>query len=330
MRAPLGKKKEFGYHLRLACLAVLFVALTGRLVGDLQVFRPSAASPSVSQRFKQLTRAAQWRPVATLPLKFNTHHPQGLVKIGAAFYLSSVEIIQPTKRFASPQNGLDRDVGAGVGHLFKFDEQGELLADLPLGEGAIYHPGGIDYDGKFIWVPVAEYRPHSRSIVYRVDPATSKATEILRYDDHLGGLVHDRENHTLHAVSWGSRFFYRWTLDARGRVTNAAHPRRQANAAFYIDYQDCKYVAHHEMLCAGLSQYQNSKDSARFSLGGMELIDLSSHRPVHQLPVELLTPSGLPMTQNPFWVEPMAEGLRFYFVPEDRQSTLYVFEVKAG
>ena len=263
---------------------------------------------------------------------------QGLVKIGAAFYLSSVEVSQPTKRFAQPQNGLDRDAGAGVGHLFKFDEQGELLADLTLGEGAVYHPGGIDYDGKFIWVPVAEYRPHSRSIVYRVDPATIKATEVLRYDDHLGGLVHDPENHTLHAISWGARDFYRWTLDARGRVTNATHPLRQPNAAFYIDYQDCKYVVRHEMLCAGLSQYQRqypltqnqgSQDSARFSLGGIELIDLRSHRPFHQLPVELLTPSGLPMTQNPFWVETVAEGMRFYFVPEDRQSTLYVFEVKA-
>ena len=58
--------------------------------------------------------------------------------------------------------------------------QGNLLADLTLGEGTIYHPGGIDYDGTYIWVPVAEYRPNSRSIVYRVDPDTMKATEMLR------------------------------------------------------------------------------------------------------------------------------------------------------
>ena len=32
----------------------------------------------------------------------------------------------------------------------------------------MYHPGGIDYDGRHIWVPVAEYRPNSRSIIYRV------------------------------------------------------------------------------------------------------------------------------------------------------------------
>ncbi len=276
--------------------------------------------------FQKLTRASQWLQVAALPLKFNTHHPQGLVKIGETFYLSSVEVTQSTKRFAQPQNGLDRDVGAGVGHLFKFDNQGKLIADAQIGEGTIYHPGGMDYDGASLWLPVAEYRPHSRSIVYRVNPATLKATDVLRYDDHLGGIVHDTDSHTLHAMSWGSRNFYRWTLDARGRAL--AKPLRQTNSAFYVDYQDCKYVGAHAMLCAGLSQYQRGKDSPRFSLGGMELIDLRTYHPLHQLPIELWMASGLPMTQNPFWIEATAIGLRVYFVPEDQQSTLYVYEVK--
>ena len=184
----------------------------------------------------------------------------------------------------------------------------------------------MDYDGKSLWLPVAEYRPHSRSIVYRVNPTTMKAAEVFRHDDHLGGIVHDPDDHTLHAVSWGSRTFYRWRFDVRGRVLK---PTRQTNAAFYIDYQDCKYVGGHAMLCAGLSQYQRGQgdQSSKFSLGGMELIDLRTYRPLHQLPIELWTASGLPMTQNPFWIEPTANGLRVYFVPEDRQSTLYVYEV---
>ena len=66
-------------------------------------------------------------------------------------------------------------MGEGVGHVFKVDMKGNLLADLRIGEGAIYHPGGIDYDGRYIWVPVTEYRPNSRSIIYRVDPITMKA-----------------------------------------------------------------------------------------------------------------------------------------------------------
>ncbi|MDX2030160.1 MAG: DUF6454 family protein [Blastocatellia bacterium] len=312
--------KQTGFALLAICLFAVAVAAQGR---------------RVAERFRELTRASPWRQTAAQPLQFNTHHPQGLVKIGETFYLSSVEVTQPTRRFAEPQNGLDRDAGAGVGHLFKFDAAGNLLADLTLGEGAIYHPGGIDFDGRHIWVSVAEYRPNSRSIVYRVDPAAMKATEIFRYPDHLGGIVHDPETRTLHGVSWGSRRFYRWRLDGRGRVTNAdAPPARlgRPNPSFYIDYQDCKFLGRREMLCGGVSNYAAGaagNAGARFSLGGLELVDLSTGQAIHQLPLELRTASGLPMTQNPFWIEPTARGLRVWFLPEDRQSTLYSYETSA-
>lgn len=309
--------KRRNYLLGLCILFWLFSSATANAQGRL-----------VSEHFKQLTRASTWQLQSSLPVNFNTHHPQGMVKIGAAFYVSSVEVSTPTKRFATPQNGFDRDAGAGVGHLFKFDGQGNLITDLKLGEGTMYHPGGIDFDGKFIWVSVAEYRPNSRSIIYRVDPATMRAMEVFRFNDHLGSIIHNTDQHTLHAVSWGSRWFYRWTLDAKGRVTNAATPPerlRQRNPSFYVDYQDCKYLGRSEMLCGGLSNYQ--RGSTRFSLGGLELLDLTAGRPIHQLPLELWTESGLPMTQNPFWLEPIERGLRAYFLPEDQRSTLYVYEV---
>jgi hypothetical protein len=44
------------------------------------------------------------------------------------------------------------------------------------------------------------------------------------------------------------------------------------------------------------------------------------------VPVELWSPSGKPMTQNPFWVEATESGLRAYFMPDDDKSTLFVFE----
>ncbi|HET7033252.1 MAG TPA: DUF6454 family protein, partial [Casimicrobiaceae bacterium] len=180
--------------------------------------------PVIGERVKKLTRAVQWRQVATIPVNFNTQHPQGMIKIGDTFYVSSVEIKTPTKRYPQLQDGFDRDTGEGAGHLFKFDARGNLLTDLALGEGSIYHPGGIDYDGKWIWVPVSEYRPNSRAIIYRVDPATMKATEVFRYGDHIGGIVHNTAGKSLHGVSWGSRRYYRWTLDDNEKVTNAAVP----------------------------------------------------------------------------------------------------------
>ena len=288
-----------------------------------------AADLAVSDRLKQVTRATPWKQTGTIPVTFNTHHPQGMVKIGDTYYVSSVEIITPTKRFPAPVGGYDRDTGEGKGHLFKIDAKGNLLADLPLGEGSIYHPGGIDFDGEYIWVPVAEYRPNSRAIIYRVDPKTMKAEEVFRYGDHVGGIVHDTDENTLNGVSWGSRRFYRWTLDRQGKVTNASvapEELRKPNRSLYIDYQDCKFVGRGEMLCSGLNNYQPKKDGPRFPLGGLEIVDLVSNRPVYQVPVELWTESGLPMTQNPVWVESTAGALRAYFMPEDEKSTIYIYE----
>ena len=286
---------------------------------------------TVSERVKKLTRATQWQRVAALPVGFDTHHPQGMVKIGDVLYLSSVEIRKPTTRYPQLQDGYDRDTGEGVGHLFKLDLKGNLLAQMTLGEGSVYHPGGIDFDGKSIWVPVAEYRPNSKSIIYRVDPGAMKGVEVFRFGDHVGGIVHDTEAGSLHGVSWGSRRFYRWGLDRDGKVTNAgAKPEelRVTNPSLYIDYQDCKYLGRGEALCSGLNNYRMKADSPRLPIGGFEIVDLKGNRPIYQVPIELWTDSGLPMTQNPFWVEPTATGLRAYFMPEDGKSTLYIYEAE--
>jgi len=285
----------------------------------------------VSDRVKQLTRPVPWKQVETITVGFNTYHPQGMVKVGNDWFVSAVDIKTPTTRYPSPVGGYDRDTGEGAGHLFRFDAKGTLITDMTLGEGSIYHPGGIDFDGKYIWVPVSEYRPNSRSIIYRVDPKTMAREEVLRYPDHIGGIVHNTDDNALHGVSWGSRRFYRWMLTPQGKVLNADVPAeelRKPNRAHYIDYQDCKYVGRREMLCAGLNNYQPKKDGPRFSLGGFEIVDLVLNRAVFQMPVELWTESGLPMTQNPFWIEPTRGGLRAYFMPEDEKSTIYVYETE--
>ena len=102
----------------------------------------------------------------------------------------------------------------------------------------MYHPGGIDYDGKHIWVSVAEYRPNSRTVVYRVDPESMKATEVFRFPDHIGGILHNTDDKTLHGVSWGSRRFYKWTLGADGKVTDAD----QARAAAHLNHRTISII----------------------------------------------------------------------------------------
>jgi hypothetical protein len=289
-----------------------------------------AGPPPLPQGVQQLSRTSVWRLERTVPIKFPVHHPQGMVKIGERLFISSVEIKVPTRRSAARADGFDRDTGEGVGHLFEATMAGELVADLILGEGTQYHPGGIDFDGTHIWVPVAEYRPNSRSIVYRVDPATRKPTEAFRFGDHLGGIVHNRDDQTLHAVSWGSRWFYRFTLDRAGRVTDAGSPPasiRSANPSHYVDYQDCKYVGARHMLCTGIADVARGSSERPYQLGGIDLIDLVSGRPVHQVPLGLTTPAGVSLTRNPSAFEATASGLRAYFLPEDDTATLYIYAV---
>lgn len=260
----------------------------------------------------KLTRESIWKPAGSIQVQFRTWHPQGLVKIGDTFFVSSVEV-------------RSRERGEGVGHLFKIDRTGRLLADLTLGEGAIYHPGGIDYDGTNIWVPTAEYRPDSRSIVYRVDPASMKATEVFRFADHLGAIVHDSSEKTLHAVSWGSRRLYAWKVG-----NERAAPVRTTNPSHYVDYQDCKYAGGQRMVCSGVTEIRQTAQSPPFRLGGIEIVDLVRGQPVFQAPVLLWTAGGLAMTQNPVCLEETTTGLRGYFMPEDDASTIYIYDVETN
>ena len=286
---------------------------------------------SVADRITALTRASSWTLERAVPMAFPAHHPQGMVKIGDRLFVSSVEVTTPPRRGAG-EDGFDRDTGRGVGHLFEATMDGRLVADVVLGEGAMYHPGGLDFDGRDIWVPVAEYRPDSRSIVYRVDPRTMKPTEMFRVADHIGAIVHNTDDRTLHGVSWGSRRFYRWTLGKDGTVTNAdrrPESLRTLNPSHYLDYQDCKYLGQHRMLCTGVTEMRQGQGAPPFRLGGLDLVNLDDGRPVHQVPVLLWTAGGLDMTHNPVWIEPSAVGLRAYFMPDDDRSTLYIYEVDA-
>ncbi len=280
------------------------------------------AQKALVEKVKQLRPDTPWELVRSTPLSFPTFHPQGMVKIGDVFYMSSVEVTRKRQ---------DNDGGEGKGHLFKFDTNGKLLAQITLGEGAIYHPGGIDFDGKFIWVPVAEYRPKSQAIIYKVNPQSLKVEEVMQFGDHIGGIVHDTQAHALTGISWGSRTFYTWPLNAKQKpiIKLAASQKGLPNPSFYVDYQDCHYVGQHQMLCGGLRKYRTSSESPVYAMGGLELVNLIDKRPVFQIPLPLWSPTGAPMTNNPFWVETTSNGIRAYFVPDDdAASTLFVYETR--
>jgi hypothetical protein len=277
---------------------------------------------AVVAAFSATTRATPWREAARVRLAFPTHHPQGFALVGDRIFMSTVEIIEPTVRYPAPVDGYDRSPGKGVGHVLVLDHAGNLVKDVVLGEGDSYHPGGIDFDGRSVWVPVAEYRPNSAAIVYRLDPRTLRAQEAFRVRDHVGGVVRDRVTGDVHGVSWGSRTLYRWTPDGRQRA-------KVLNEDHMLDYQDCDYAAHRKQLCSGVTSLAG-RGGTSYELGGVALRDLASGRILHEVPFPVFSTAGHVVTRNPVALEARDGVLRMFTAPDDGEeiagTELIVFE----
>jgi Family of unknown function (DUF6454) len=267
----------------------------------------------VVRAVEQLTRSNQWTLRDSVPLSFPTHHPQGFARFGDRLFMSTVEIIERPVIGPTP-DGYDRTPGRGVGHLLVMDLQGHLQADIVLGEGHKYHPGGIDVDQDgTVWVPVAEYRPNSHAMVYAVDARTLAVTEVFRYDDHIGGIVRDTTDGKLHGVSWGSRRLFTWTQS--GLLLN-----RTANESHFVDYQDCAAYDSGKAVCTGLTEYRNPPATGRFDLGGIAVLDLHTSAVGHEVPVTVLSPASHVITRNPVHLEVVGTELHMWAAPDDAEE----------
>ena len=280
---------------------------------------------SVADAVERLDRFAAWEITGRYPLDFTAYHPQGITRVGDRLLMSSVEIIQDTARHPEPLDGHDRSPGRGQAHVFEMDLSGRLLRQATLGEDTVYHPGGIAFDGQFVWVPTSEYRPDSRAIIYRLDPETFEITEAFRFPDHLGAIAHDRLTGLLHVATWGSGRFL--ALDANGRVLHSS-----VNNSRYVDFQDCAAVGYGKLVCTGVTEYPIDTGGV-FSLGGIAVVDVSSGYMRHEVPVTLLSPAGRAVTFNAVHLEVVRDEakLRMYAVPDDGlapgESSLLIIDV---
>lgn len=283
---------------------------------------PSHSQSLLSQLLKIMTRHTVWKEVASIPFSFPTHHCQGMVKLGEDYWVSSVEVLP---KFAG-------DRSHGKGYLFQVSSTGQLLNSLELGEGPLYHPSGIDFDGTHLWIALAAYKPNSQSIFYQVDPFQKTVKEVFRWDDHLGAIALNPDTQILHGASWGSRRLYQWDSKAVAKKQESKESiayTSQLNPSSYIDYQDNQYLGGGEMLYSGVATYKKPGEPA-FSLGGLEIWDILEGKVVHQLPIPLWSPkTGRVMTQNPCFLEALAPNqVRAYFLPDDNESILYVYEAE--
>jgi hypothetical protein len=304
-------------------MSLLHKMLQFAIASTLVVCWTADANPEESEfieRVSTLTRSSEYSLVDSIPLSFDTHHPQGMTIIDDKVYLTSV-------------HATDRANGKGVGYLYEVSMKGELLRSIELGEGANYHPGGIDFDGEYIWVSVAEYRPDSKSIVYRVDPKTMKSEEIFRFDDHLGAIVSLKDSGLLFGASWGSRTFYRWDLDDDNLPIDVQNPIQMDNGSHFVDYQDGQWVKGTDtVLFGGVAGYRGGgRRETSLSIGGLALMEANGLTARFEVPVLLYSKRGRVMNQNPFYVQLAEKGrLKLYFIPDDNRSVLYIYSVETG
>lgn len=310
-----------------ACAAGLLLA--GSVAATARDSAPQVADDPLVAAFENVSRSTTWTRTGALQLDFNTHHPQAMEVVGDRIYLSSVEIIERPQSYPEPVDGYDRSPGKGVGHLFVLEKDGTLIEDIELGEGDMYHPGGLDVDQEgTIWVPVAEYRPDSESIIYRVDPGTFEARRMFTVDDHVGGVIRDQETGHLVGQSWGSRRFYEWTTAGRQRA-------RWLNDSHFVDYQDCEYVASRKTLCSGIAGLPAQPGAGTpYELGGFALIDLRTRSIRHEVPTQLWSTAGHVVTRNPTDIDAVGTHLTMYAAPDDfgegNGTEILTYEADAG
>jgi hypothetical protein len=316
----------------LAAVALLATPAAAKLRTALPA-PPAAEGAQIAQLFEQVTRNTTWKLVDSVRLQAETWHTEGIVKFGDEWIVSSVQVTEPTVKYPNGQiiEGTDRTPGAGFGHLMRFDADGRLLSDRVLNApGALeYHPGGLDYDGRSVWVTLAQYRPNSTSTFLRIDPLTLAATPLLHAHDHFGGVVDDTIRHRLVTLNWGSRAASSWRFRPRPSLDAFTQPLSVVrNPSHFVDYQDCKYLGrvpderHPAMLCGGITQY------GTFQLGGVALIDTKTLSPVWEVPITILSPAGNVVTRNPIDVDVVDGRLRLYLAPDDDATTVFTYEAE--
>lgn len=178
----------------------------------------------------------------------------------------------------------------------KFERQVDIT------DGPRYHPGGFSIQGDSIWVPVAEYRPHSTAVIEELDKRTLVLKRKIFVPDHLGCLAVTRDN--LIAGNWNSKKLY--VLDMSGNQIRVIENRSRNN------YQDMKF--NHGMLVA----------SGVFtrSTGAVDFYEWPSMQLLRRLR------AGVTDRGPPYTAEGMAiEGNDLYFVPEDVHARLFHFAI---
>ena len=220
-----------------------------------------------------------------LELKGTTYHVQGVDSDGRRIWVTSVDA--PNRK----------------GYLHEFSMvTGELARTIEIEDGDRFHPGGIAANATSIWIPVAEYRRNSSSVIQQRSKRTLDLEFQFAVPDHIGCIAVTPA--FLIGGNWDSREFYFWNHRGKfiRKITNAT-----SNA-----YQDMKFDSGH-VIAAGLLADHT---------GAIDWLDFPSMHLARRLKAGN-TDRGVPFTREGMAIRPG----RLLLLPEDGPSRLFIFRV---
>src|SRR5262249_9745034 len=224
--------------------------------------------------------------VRSIELEGDTYHVQGVDFNNQSLWVPSVD---PT---------------ASKGRLHEFSlATGKMERTEEIQDGVRFHPGGIASDELSIWIPVAEYRRMSTSLIERRNKRTLQLEFAFRVSDHIGCVAVTPEY--VIGGNWDSLVFYVW--DHNGKLL------RTVDNETHNAYQDMKFDGRYIVASGLLSD----------GSGAIDWIDFPSFHLVHRLKAESTD------RQVPFTREGMAiRGSQLLLLPEDNPSRAYIFRMK--
>jgi len=189
------------------------------------------------------------------------------------------------------------------GYLHQFSRAtSKLERQIEITDGPRFHPGGFSIHGDSIWVPVAEYAPHTSAVIEEIDRHTLAIKQKFAVADHLGCVAVTQDN--LIAGNWDSRQLH--VFDLKGKQLRVIQNPSNNH------YQDIKFD--HGMLVASGTITRKT--------GAVDWYEWPSMKLVRSLPFGV-TDRGMPYTKEGMTVK----GNDLYFLPEDRQGRLFHFAV---
>lgn len=283
----------------------------------------------------QLPEFEDWEQVSVVAVPEDVHHPQGLIKIGQTFYLTTVD--------------KKKDRGLLLSFALR-DGQLRTLSRLDITQGPKfrrYHPGGVDYlpSTQELWIPLAEYAPKKPTTVIAVKLPHLSVRVVGELDDHIGSVICDEEKNLIRLTNWDTEGIYTAELDEN---KNLRGPWKDFLYQPHLSYFRNPIWGRH-----GRFAYQDFKSLGQgFAIGtGVRrgiawqhgVIDLISFGDPNVESFELVrrwTPGpvkspfqralfSIPLTRNPMMLEPIEDGkkVRLYFMPHDgKGSCLFIYE----